>query len=127
MFQPIPMNPGPFPCSLRPLLPLRPLPGSGPTFASQLGALSQDSHPCAPAPAPSPSQMTSRLPFATGSEGAAPIAAPPIGLFIPVAGVASAAPAAPGQGGQRQPAVPATRTASGADASHVREWSVIEE
>src|SRR5262244_3789894 len=78
-FQPIPMNPGPSPCSLRPVLPLTPLPESGPTFDSQLGFLSHDSQPCAPAPAPSPSQMTSELPLGAGTDavGAAFMAIPP--------------------------------------------------
>src|SRR5207248_10739019 len=85
-FQPIPMYPGPFPCSLRLLLPLTPVPESGPTLASQSGFLSQDSQPCAPAPAPSPSQITMRLPLATGAAG--PASAPPAW----VAGAAAAVP-----------------------------------
>ena len=125
----MPMNPGPSPCSLRPVLPLVPLPESGPTFATQLGALSHDSHPCAPGPAPSPSQTTSRPPSATGVALAAPMGgfAAPMAV-IPVAAVAGAAPAAVGQGGQRQPAVPRARTASDAhamNASNLRELAVI--
>src|SRR5882757_4823372 len=117
------MNPGPSPCSLRLVLPFTPVPESGPTLATQLGALSQDSQPCAPAPAPSPSQIGRRVPPATGS------AAPPAGgMALPMpmppgltGAAAAVAPPAPGHGGQRQPAVPTARAASAAHVPNPRE------
>src|SRR6266700_6321311 len=113
----MPMNPGPSPCSLRPVLPLTPVPGSGPTLTLQLGCLSQDSQPWAPVPAPSPSQTASFFPSPTGPVAPPPIIALPLPLPLPLpvlvpapipsaAGVSGLAveTAVPGQGGQRQPA-----------------------
>src|SRR6185312_10892302 len=99
-FQPMPRKPGPSPCSLSAVPPPTPAPGAGPTLL-QPDFGSQASHPCALAPAPSPSQRTCRLPLVTGAAGA----------FSPPPAVTGAAPAAVGQGGQRQPAAPRARTA----------------
>src|SRR5580698_35766 len=108
-FQPMPRNPVPSPCSLMALLPLTPTPAALATLLHPTLGSAQASHPCAPLPAPSPSQTTSRPPVATGPAGAPFIAG---AAFVAPAAVTGAAPPAPGQGGQRQPAVPTARTAS---------------
>src|SRR5665213_3306465 len=109
-FQPIPRYPGPSPCILMLVLPLMPLPESVPTLL-QPAFGSQASHPWAPLPAPSPSQITSRPPVATGPPGAAFELDVEL-EFRAAEGVGGAATTTPFGQGQRQPAVPSARTAS---------------
>src|SRR5580704_17112513 len=101
------------------LLPLMPLPESMPTLL-QPALGSQASQPWAPLPAPSPSQMTSRPPVATGPAGVAPA----FDMPPECVGVGGAATTTPFGQGQRQPAVPRARTASQAEAVNPRDMGV---
>src|SRR5688572_5817234 len=120
MFQPRPMKPGPLPCIFSAVLPFTPEPGSAPTLTSQLGALSHASQLCAPEPAPSPSQIISLLPDATGAAGTA---GPPAVALPALFG--GAAPGALGQGGHRQFTVLAASTAMPAQPANQRRADVV--